>query len=189
MGPRGEGHGTLLNERAVEYEELLQWSALQETQLADKLTVEETVRLFRSFYSRGNEVEHVIGLVSLEEKRTARVGKLSGGQKQRLAVARALLKDAPILILDEATSSLDTKSERAVQAGLDELMEGRTALIVAHRLSTIRAADRIVVFHKGRVVEVGSHEELLAQNGVYARLYHLQFAKTEKRDATADAHA
>ncbi|HOA27338.1 MAG TPA: ABC transporter ATP-binding protein [Arachnia sp.] len=107
--------------------------------------------------------------------------KLSGGQKQRLAVARALLKDAPILILDEATSSLDTKSERAVQAGLDELMEGRTTLIVAHRLSTISSVDRIVTLRDGRIDEVGSPEELATTGGIYAELLALQ-GSTVKAD-------
>lgn len=102
--------------------------------------------------------------------------KLSGGQRQRLAIARALLKDAPILILDEATSALDTESERHVQAALDELMRGRTTLVIAHRLSTIERADRILVLSQGKVVESGNHEQLLALGGSYARLHSLQRA-------------
>ena len=103
--------------------------------------------------------------------------RLSGGQRQRLAIARAIYKDAPLLILDEATSALDTESERAVQAALEELMQGRTTLVIAHRLSTIERANRIVVLVGGHIVEVGSHADLLEKNGVYANLYHLQFAK------------
>jgi subfamily B ATP-binding cassette protein MsbA len=105
--------------------------------------------------------------------------RLSGGQRQRLAIARAIYKDAPILILDEATSALDTESERAVQQALDTLMKGRTTLVIAHRLSTVEHADRIVVIEHGRIIEIGSHAELLRTNGVYAHLYHLQFAKEQ----------
>jgi subfamily B ATP-binding cassette protein MsbA len=102
--------------------------------------------------------------------------RLSGGQRQRVAIARAIYKDAPILILDEATSALDNESERAVQAALDTLMAGRTTFVVAHRLSTIERADLIVVMEQGRIVEQGTHDELLALGGTYANLYRLQFA-------------
>ncbi|MFT6431902.1 MAG: subfamily B ATP-binding cassette protein MsbA [Halopseudomonas sp.] len=100
---------------------------------------------------------------------------LSGGQRQRLAIARALLKDAPVLILDEATSALDTESERHIQKALDRVMQGRTTLVIAHRLSTIEKADIIMVMDQGRIVERGSHAELIAQNGYYARLHSMQF--------------
>lgn len=103
---------------------------------------------------------------------------LSGGQRQRLAIARALLKDAPILILDEATSALDTESERHIQAALDRVMRGRTTLVIAHRLSTIERADTIMVMDQGRIVERGSHADLLALNGHYAKLHAMQFRET-----------
>jgi subfamily B ATP-binding cassette protein MsbA len=105
--------------------------------------------------------------------------RLSGGERQRLAIARALLKDAPVLILDEATSALDSESEALVQSALHNLMSGRTVFVIAHRLSTVRRADRIVVIENGTIADVGRHEELMTRLGTYRRLYELQFANAD----------
>jgi ATP-binding cassette, subfamily B, bacterial MsbA len=110
--------------------------------------------------------------------------KLSGGQRQRLSIARAVLKDAPILLLDEATSALDSESERYIQASLERLMQGRTTFVVAHRLSTIERAHRIVVLDQGRIAEVGSHATLLAAGGLYAHLHQIQFAQPASERST-----
>ncbi len=127
------------------------------------------------------QAAHLADVVaSLPEGLETRIGdngsRLSGGQRQRLAIARAIYKDAPILILDEATSALDSESERAVQAALDGLMQGRTTFVIAHRLSTVERADRIVVLVHGRIVESGTHAQLIDRNGTYANLYRLQFS-------------
>jgi len=104
---------------------------------------------------------------------------LSGGQRQRIAIARAVLINAPVLILDEATSALDTESERLVQKALGNLMQNKTSIVIAHRLSTVRKADKIVVMERGRIIQTGTHEELLEKGGTYKRLYELQFAEED----------
>jgi subfamily B ATP-binding cassette protein MsbA len=106
--------------------------------------------------------------------------RLSGGERQRIAIARALLKNAPILILDEATSALDSESESLVQSALQNLMSGRTVVVIAHRLSTVRRADRIVVIENGSIADIGTHEELMQKLGTYRRLYDLQFIDVEQ---------
>ena len=131
----------------------------------------ELIRAAESAHALGFIRELPQGFATLIGENGAR---LSGGQRQRLAIARALLKNAPILILDEATSALDTQSERKVQQALDTLRQGRTAFVIAHRLSTIENADRIVVLDKGGIVEMGDHAELLARGGLYASLYRMQ---------------
>jgi len=106
--------------------------------------------------------------------------KLSGGQRQRLAIARVFLKDPAVVILDEATSSLDSESERLVEEAMEHLLQGRSTLIIAHRLSTVQRADRVVVIERGRIIEEGSHANLLARDGVYSRLFRGQFRDREE---------
>ena len=109
---------------------------------------------------------------------------LSGGQRQRIAIARAVLVNAPVLILDEATSALDAESERLVQKALANLMQNKTSIVIAHRLSTVRRANKIVVMERGRIIETGTHNKLLAKGGTYKRLYDLQFAEEEILEKT-----
>ena len=106
---------------------------------------------------------------------------MSGGQKQRITIARAIIRNPSILILDEATSSLDTESEHQVQKALEKLMYGRTTIVIAHRLSTVQKASRIAVMSSGRIIQEGSHDELLAQGGLYQELYNMQFKSTEAK--------
>jgi ATP-binding cassette subfamily B protein len=156
-------------------------------------TVMENIRYGRTeadedAVRRAAELAHADGFIrALPQGYHTPIGErgvtLSGGQRQRIAIARAILKDAPILLLDEATSALDAESERAVQQALDTLMSGRTTLVIAHRLATIRAADRILVLDEGRIVEEGTHESLLAEGALYAQLAALQF--TDALDETA----
>jgi subfamily B ATP-binding cassette protein MsbA len=114
-------------------------------------------------------------------------GRLSGGERQRVSLARAFLKDAPILLLDEATSALDSESERLVQDAIRKLMQGRTTLVIAHRLSTVRNAEKIVVMEAGRIMETGSHDALIAKAGAYARLHRLQLSKDDEPQLAASS--
>jgi ATP-binding cassette subfamily B multidrug efflux pump len=126
---------------------------------------------------------------ALDARVDERGQNFSAGERQLLAFARAIYRDAPLLILDEATASVDSDTEARLQRALEEVIRGRTSLVVAHRLSTIRAADRIVVFHKGHVVETGSHEELVLRGGVYARLHRMQFAHEQATLAERLVHS
>ena len=147
--------------------------AFGEMQAADPEALERAVR-------GANAMEFVERLPEgLQTDIGAKGGRLSGGQRQRLAIARAMLKDAPILILDEATAALDTESERLVQGALDTLMPNRTTLVIAHRLSTIEHADQVLVLDQGRIVERGTHSQLLAMGGLYAHLHRMQFREAE----------
>ncbi len=129
--------------------------------------------------SLGKQRDRFVGVALHKERETKIVQnhRILRRQRQRLAIARAILKDAPILILDEATSALDTESERHIQEALETVMQGRTTLVIAHRLSTIEKADRILVMDNGRIVESGSHGELLAAGGAYAQLHQIQFSE------------
>ncbi len=155
--------------------------------IANNLAYGQLKRRSRAELLQAAEAAHVLDFVKempdgLETIVGDRGVLLSGGQRQRIAIGRALLKNAPVLILDEATSSLDTRSERRIQEALNALMTNRTTLVIAHRLSTVEAADEIIVLHEGRIVESGNHRELLAKGGRYAELYRMQFSD----EATGD---
>ena len=160
---------------------------LQETQLSEKLTVEETVRLFRSFYRRGMPVDHVIGLVQLDEKRKARVGTLSGGQKQRLALACALIGDPELLFLDEPTTGLDPQSRRQLWELVESLKrQGRTILLTTHYMDEAeRLCDRVAIVDHGKVIALGTPRELIA--GIAAA--QVVFFALEGGESALDADA
>ncbi|MGL4958121.1 MAG: ATP-binding cassette domain-containing protein, partial [Plesiomonas sp.] len=148
--------------------------------VANNIAYARTEQYSREHIEQAAEIAHAAEFIQkMDQGFDTVVGEngvlLSGGQRQRIAIARALLRDCPILILDEATSALDTESERAIQSALDELQKNRTALVIAHRLSTIESADEILVIDEGEIVERGQHAELLAKEGAYAQLHRMQF--------------
>ena len=154
--------------------------------LAENITYGTEGDISQERLTKAAEAAHVLEFVkALPEGMESQIGergvRLSGGQRQRIAIARAIYKDAPILVLDEATSALDTRSERHVQEAMQHLMEKRTTLVIAHRLSTIEHADKIIVLHEGKILEQGTHEDLLKKNGAYAELHHRNFTDLDEK--------
>ena len=154
------------------------WSSLNPGMTVQQLVAEPMKIHGYDAQTQRDRAAEMLDKVGLKSEHLTRFPhEFSGGQRQRIAIARALLRNSPILILDEATSALDTESERAIQAALDELQKNRTSLVIAHRLSTIEQADEIIVVEDGRIVERGSHSDLLEQRGVYAQLHKMQFGE------------
>ena len=201
VGPSGCGKSTLLRmvaglERVTEGDIWINDQRVTEMEPKDRgiamvfqnyalyphMSVEENMAWGLKIRGMGKQqiaerVKEAARILELDGLLKRRPRELSGGQRQRIAIARALLRDSPILILDEATSALDTESERAIQAALDELQKNRTSLVIAHRLSTIEKADEIVVVEDGVIVERGTHNDLLEHRGVYAQLHKMQFGQ------------
>ena len=169
-GPYGQGftRNTMVGTEAVSYTHL----DVYKRQVLRSATEEEVIAAAKAAHAWEFIQQLPLGLQNEIGDRGVR---LSGGQRQRIAIARAILKNAPILLLDEATSALDTESEQHVQAAMDALMQNRTSIVIAHRLSTIENADRIMVMEQGKIIEAGTHDELMKQNQHYAKLYQKQF--------------
>ena len=169
-GPYGQGftRNTMVGTEAVSYTHL----DVYKRQVLRSATEEEVIAAAKAAHAWEFIQQLPLGLQNEIGDRGVR---LSGGQRQRIAIARAILKNAPILLLDEATSALDTESEQHVQAAMDALMQNRTSIVIAHRLSTIENADRIMVMEQGKIIETGTHDDLMRQNQHYAKLYQKQF--------------
>jgi len=148
--------------------------ALQSTSLQDKITPREALRLFGALYGGGVAADELLARFDLGAKADAALDTLSGGQRQRLAIARALLLEPTVLLLDDPTSAIDPETEREILEAMEAAMEGRTTFIVAHRLATLRSADRILVLERGRLAQVGTHDSLMAEDGPYRRAIHVQ---------------
>ena len=177
MDVRDLDYDDLLAHVAVVFQKtfLTSGSILENIRMGKRATLDEV----REAARQARIDDFIMGLPRDYDTEIGTLGeRLSGGQRQRIAIARAILKDAPVLILDEATSSVDTRTEERIQKAMDNLMAGRTSFVIAHRLSTIKSADLILVIRDGDIVEQGTHEELLALGGFYAELYNSQFTET-----------